>query len=117
MPPGLQTFYAKTVQFHVEDALINSISKIVRLNKNGVQSLANDIDRLAASNLPELGGLPRVKKYIELLKHVDQEDSLFNSIAEDTVLKFKFSQIERLLIQRLKLQVQADGQTDSNGVT
>ena len=77
----------------------------MRINKNGVQSLANDIDQLAASNLPELGDLPRVKKYIQLLKHVDHDDSLFSSIAEDTVLKFKFSQVERLLIQRLKLQV------------
>ena len=71
MPPGLQAFYATAAQFHLEEALIDSISKIVRINKNGVQSLANDIDKLAAFNLPELGGLPRVKKYIELLKHVD----------------------------------------------
>ena len=48
--------------------------------------------------MAELGILPRVKKYVELLKHVDQDDSLFSLIAEDTTLKFKFSQVERLLI-------------------
>ena len=104
MPPGLQTFYCREVRFHLEEALIDSISKIVRLNRHGVQSLANDIDQLASANLPELEDLPRVKKYVQLLRHVDQDDSLFSLIAEDPTLKFKFSQVERLLIQRFKLQ-------------
>ena len=98
MPLGLQTFYSDSIQYHLEEALIDAISKIVKINKNGVQSLANDIEHLAASNMAELGTLPRVKKYVELLKHVDQDDSLFSLIAEDTTLKFKFSQVERLLI-------------------
>ena len=112
MPLGLQTFYSDSIQYHLEEALIDAISKIVKINRNGVQSLANDIEHLAGSNLAELGTLPRVQKYVELLKHVDQDDSLFSLIAEDTTLKFKFSQIERLLIQRLKLQIQDGGQAE-----
>ena len=79
------------MQFHLEEALIDSISKIVRINRNGVQSLSNDIESLLALGLAELGSLPRVKKYIELLNHVDHEDSLFSMIAEDPTLKFKFN--------------------------
>ena len=39
-----------------------------------------------------------------ILSHVDSDDSLFSLITEDTTLKFKFSQVERLLVQRLRLQ-------------
>ena len=77
---------------------MDAISKIVRLNKNGTQSLSNDIDALAALQIEELGELSRVKKYIELLSHVDEEDSLFAAITEDRSLQLKFSQVERLLV-------------------
>ena len=39
----------------------------------------------------------------------DDDDSLFSLIAEDTNIKLKFSQVERLLIQRHKLQMQEEG--------
>ena len=48
-----------------------------------------------------------MKKYLELLVHVDGDDSLFSLISEDRSLNLKFSQVERLLVQRLKLQRQA----------
>ena len=71
MPPGLQSFYSTTVRYHIEEALIETISKIMKMNRNGLQSLANDIEKLASLDIEELGGLPRVQKYIELLRHVD----------------------------------------------
>jgi hypothetical protein len=46
---------------------------------------------LAALKIDELGDLGRVKKYIDLVEHVDLDDSLFNLIAEDTSMKLKFS--------------------------
>lgn len=49
---------------HLEEALIDAISKIVKLNKNGTQSLSNDIEALTALKIDELGDLERVKKYI-----------------------------------------------------
>ena len=76
---------------HLEESLIEAISKIVRLNKNGLQSLNNDLKALAALKIDELGNLERVKKYIELVEFVDRDDSLFNLIAEDKYLKLKFS--------------------------
>ena len=60
---------------------------------------------MAEAGIPELGKLPRVNRYLELLNLVDKDDSLFNLIAEEKTLKFKFSQIERLLVQRRKLQL------------
>ena len=60
MPPGLQSFYSQTVRYHIEEALIETISKIMKMNRNGLQSLANDIDKLSSLDIEELGGLPRV---------------------------------------------------------
>lgn len=98
MSLSLQNFYASSVKVHLEESLMDAISKIVRLNKHGTQSLSNDIDALAALQIEELGELSRVKKYIELLSHVDEEDSLFAAITEDRSLQLKFSQVERLLV-------------------
>lgn len=61
---SLQNFYASSVRVHLEEALIDAISKIVKLNKNGTQSLSNDIEALTALKIDELGDLERVKKYI-----------------------------------------------------
>ena len=80
----------------------------MRINRNGVKSLQNDINKLASSGIQEIQGLPRVKKYIDLLNHVETDDedgSLFSLISEDTTMKLKFSQVERLLIQRHKLRM------------
>jgi len=69
MPESLQQFYQQTVRYHLEDALIEAISKIVRINKHGVKSLSNDVAALADSGIKELTGMARVKRYIELMSH------------------------------------------------
>ena len=43
MPANVQKFYSDSMQEHVEEALLEAISRIVRLNKNGIESLNNDI--------------------------------------------------------------------------
>ena len=107
MPPQLAMFYAQHMAHFIEDELIDAISRIVKINRYGVQSLANDIKILSQKGLEvfELGSLARVRRYIELLTHVDEDESLFGLITESSNLRLKFSQVERLLIQRLKLQM------------
>ena len=70
MPPYAQSLYEQTVQYHLEEALINSLSKIVKINRHGLVSLSNDIEALCSAQIAELGTLPRVKKYLELLGRV-----------------------------------------------
>lgn len=92
--PSMQKFYETSITFFLEEALIEAISKIVRINRSGVQSLANDIEALSKSGIAELGSVSRVKKYIKLLSHQDDaedDDGFFSAIAEDTGLKLKFS--------------------------
>ena len=43
----MRKFYESKITYHLEEALIDAISKIVSINRSGVQSLANDIDALA----------------------------------------------------------------------
>ena len=81
----------------MEERLINAISQITRINKNGLESLWSDIDALTGQSQPEFGDLFKVKKYIELLRFEGSDDDLFAKISEDKVFKFRFSEIERLI--------------------
>ena len=101
MPPSLSSFYAENLSTHIEDALIEAISKIVRINRHGLRSLSNDIEALTATGIAELGQLSKVKHYLGMLGHpaeTDDEDNLFNLVTEEASLRLKFSQVERLLI-------------------
>ena len=46
MPASLVKFFGDTIQPQMEDRLINAISQITRINKNGLESLWSDIDAL-----------------------------------------------------------------------
>ena len=74
----------------MEERLINAISQITRINKNGLESLWSDIDALTVQSQPEFGDLFKVKKYIELLRFEGSDDDLFAKISEDKVFKFRF---------------------------
>ena len=87
----------------MQERLIDSISQIDRINKNGLDSLWRDIDSITLENQPELKDLFKVKKYIELLKFDGTEEDLFEKISEDKIFKFRFTEIERLICQREKI--------------
>lgn len=118
MPLSLSSFYAENLSLHIEDALIEAISKIVRINRHGLRSLSNDIEALTATGIAELGQLSKVKHYLGMLGHpaeIDDEENLFNLVTEEASLRLKFSQVERLLIQRVKLLAADSQENDPNG--
>ena len=46
MPASLVKFFGDTIQPQMENRLISAISQITRINKQGLESLWNDIDAL-----------------------------------------------------------------------
>ena len=103
MPDSLNQFFIDSIDPHMQERLIDAISQIDRINKNGLESLWKDIDSITLENEPELKDLFKVKKYIELLKFDGTDEDLFAKISEDKIFKFRFTEIERLISQREKI--------------